>query len=112
MSSLIVSCGSAIRLWEVIDPPLIDEHPPHPHRPASVLTDPALTVCAAERVLPLDPAAARHHAELTVAAKKRRLPLPYGYMATIAAPRGYAIASRDSAPFKAAGLRVLNPWRR
>jgi toxin FitB len=72
-----------------------------------------LTSLYEDRVLPFDLAAARHHAELAVAAKKRGrgFPLPDGYIAAIAASRGYVIASRDSAPFEAAGLQVLNPWQ-
>jgi predicted nucleic acid-binding protein len=71
-----------------------------------------LTSLYEDRVLPFDLAAARHHAELALAAKVRGrgFPLPNGYIAAIAASRGYAIASRDSAPFEAAGLQVINPW--
>ncbi len=72
-----------------------------------------LTKLYTDRVLPFDFAAARQHADLAVAAKKRGrgFPLPDGYIAAIAASRGYAIATRDTAPFEAAGLHVLNPWQ-
>lgn len=33
-----------------------------------------------------------------------------GYIAAIAAVHGFAIATRDAAPFEAAGLHVINPW--
>ena len=33
-----------------------------------------------------------------------------GYIAAIAAARGYAVATRDAAPFQAAGIAVINPW--
>jgi predicted nucleic acid-binding protein len=33
-----------------------------------------------------------------------------GYIAATAAARGLAVATRDTGPFKAAGLRVINPW--
>ena len=67
-----------------------------------------------DRVLPFDLAAARHHATLTVTARKsgRGFPLPDAYIAAIAASRGCAIATRDAAPFAAAGLQVINPWQR
>lgn len=72
-----------------------------------------LTRLYEDRVLSFDLAAARQHAELAVAAKQRGrgFPLPDGYIAAIAASRGYAIASRDAAPFEGAGLQVINPWQ-
>lgn len=33
-----------------------------------------------------------------------------GYIAAIAAAHGFAIATRDTSPFTAAGLPVINPW--
>jgi predicted nucleic acid-binding protein len=65
-----------------------------------------------DRVLPFDIDAARHYAELAVAAKTggRGFPTPDGYIAAIAASRGFIVASRDTAPFEAAGVSVINPW--
>lgn len=65
------------------------------------------------RVLPFDPDAARHYAGLAVAARNggRRFPTPDGYIASIAASRGFIVASRDTSPYKAAGVRVINPWK-
>jgi len=34
-----------------------------------------------------------------------------GQIAAIAAVHGFAVATRDTAPFQAAGLRVINPWK-
>ena len=34
-----------------------------------------------------------------------------GYIAAIAAARGFAIATRDTGPFAAAGVAVINPWQ-
>jgi hypothetical protein len=34
-----------------------------------------------------------------------------GYIAAIAAAHGFAVASRDSTPFEAAGVPVVNPWQ-
>ena len=33
-----------------------------------------------------------------------------GYIAAIAATHGFAVATRDTSPFGAAGLTVINPW--
>jgi len=33
-----------------------------------------------------------------------------GYIAAIAAARGFLVASRDVAPFHAAGVPFINPW--
>lgn len=64
------------------------------------------------RVLPFDEAAASRYAELAVGArtKGRGFPVPDGYIAAIAASRGFIVASRDTAPFEAGGLPVVNPW--
>lgn len=66
------------------------------------------------RVLPFDADAAGHYAELAVAAKAsgRGFPTPDGYIAAIAASRGFAVASRNKAPYEAGGLNVIDPWRR
>ncbi|MFQ3583150.1 type II toxin-antitoxin system VapC family toxin [Chloracidobacterium validum] len=65
-----------------------------------------------DRVLPFDTDAARHYAELAVAARNggRGFPTPDGYIAAIAASRGFSVASRDTAPFEAVGVAVINPW--
>jgi hypothetical protein len=65
-----------------------------------------------DRVLSLDIDAARRYAELAVMAKTsgRGFPTPDGYIAAIAASRGFIVASRDTAPFEAAGVPVINPW--
>jgi toxin FitB len=65
-----------------------------------------------DRVLSFDLEAARHYAELAVTAKTRGrgFPTPDGYLAAIAASRGFIVASRDTAPYEAAGVSVINPW--
>lgn len=64
------------------------------------------------RILAFDIDAARKYSELAVKARSsgRGFPVPDGYIAAIAASNGYAIASRDAAPFKAAGISFINPW--
>jgi predicted nucleic acid-binding protein len=65
-----------------------------------------------DRVLPFDMDAARCYAELAVTAKTagRGFPTPDGYIAAVASSRGFMVASRDTEPFKAANIRVINPW--
>jgi predicted nucleic acid-binding protein len=65
-----------------------------------------------DRVLPFDADAARHYAGLAVKARAggRGFPTPDGYIAAIAASRGFIVASRDTAPFEAARIKVINPW--
>ena len=33
-----------------------------------------------------------------------------GYTSAIAAANGFAVATRDTGPFEAAGVTVVNPW--
>lgn len=64
------------------------------------------------RVLPFDVGAARHYADLAVRARAdgKGFPTPDGYIAAIAASKGFIVATRDVSPFEAAGLVVVNPW--
>lgn len=65
-----------------------------------------------DRILPFDIDAARRYAELAVTAKTgaQGFPTPDGYIAAIAASRGFLVASRDTAPYEAAGVPIINPW--
>lgn len=66
-----------------------------------------------DRVLPFDTDAARHHyADLAVTARNggHGFPTPGGYIAAVAASRGFIVASRDTSPYEAAGVKVINPW--
>lgn len=65
------------------------------------------------RILPFDIEAARRYAGLAVKARAagRGFPTPDGYIAAIAAAHGFAVASRDTSAFTAAGLTVIDPWR-
>ncbi|MEE3626088.1 type II toxin-antitoxin system VapC family toxin [Nitrospirillum sp. BR 11752] len=65
------------------------------------------------RVLSFDVSAARHYATLAAAARKRGLgfPTPDGYIAAVAVSRGFIVASRDTAPYEAGGVKVINPWQ-
>lgn len=66
----------------------------------------------AARILPFDAEAARHYADLAVKARRagKGFPTPDGYIAAIAAAHGFAVASRDTSAFTAAGLTVIDPW--
>jgi predicted nucleic acid-binding protein len=66
----------------------------------------------AGRVLPFDLEASRAYAELMSKAKiaGRAITMADGYIAAIAATRGLSVASRDVAPFQAAGVPIINPW--
>jgi toxin FitB len=59
------------------------------------------------RILLFDDTPARRYADLAVKARAagKGFPTPDGYIAAIAAAYGYAVASRDTSAFKAAGAR-------
>lgn len=65
-----------------------------------------------DRVLSFDIDAARCYADLAVTARiaGRGFPTPDGYIAAIAASRGFIVASRDTDPYEAASVTVINPW--
>lgn len=64
------------------------------------------------RVLAFDTEAARRYADLAVKARVagKGFPTPEGYIAAIASAHGFAVASRDTSAFRAAGLTVIDPW--
>lgn len=64
------------------------------------------------RILAFDTAAARHYADLAVAARRagKGFPTPDGYIAAIAGAYGFAVATRDTSAFVAAGVPVIDPW--
>ena len=66
----------------------------------------------ANRILSFDTSAARRYSELAVRARAagKGFPTPDGYIAAIAASHDFAVASRDTSAFTAAGLAVINPW--
>lgn len=65
-----------------------------------------------DRVLAFDTDAARQYAELAVAARAagKGFPTPDGYIGAIAKARGFSVATRDVAPFQAAGIKIIDPW--
>jgi predicted nucleic acid-binding protein len=67
-----------------------------------------------ERILPFNLAASQFYSELMVRARVsgKEIGTSDGYIAATAAARGLAVATRDTSPFEAAGLKVINPWTR
>ena len=64
------------------------------------------------RVLPFDLDASQAYADLMARAKAGRKAIGKadGYIAATASARGLMVATRDSSPFQAAGLKMVNPW--
>jgi len=64
------------------------------------------------RILVFDRAAADAYAAIRARAKKagKAIGATDGYIAAIAAAHGFAVATRDTTPFDAAGVPVVNPW--
>jgi predicted nucleic acid-binding protein len=64
------------------------------------------------RVLPFDPPATQAYAELMTRARTagRAIATADGYIAATAAANGLTVATRDTAPFVAAGVSVIDPW--
>jgi predicted nucleic acid-binding protein len=66
----------------------------------------------AGRILAFDLACTREYATLLASARGAGIAIGTAdsYIAAIAAANGLAVATRDTAPFRAAGLAVINPW--
>jgi hypothetical protein len=64
------------------------------------------------RVLAFDLACTHAYAELMAKARTAGLAIAAtdGHIAAIAAANGFAVATRDTNPFEAAGATVINPW--
>lgn len=72
----------------------------------------ALTTMFADRVLAFNEEAAERFAVVMASARKsgRAVSLADGQIAATALSRGFEIATRDTAPFAAVGVRVIDPW--
>jgi hypothetical protein len=64
------------------------------------------------RILPFDEDAAIPYARIRSEARSKRkaIGITDAFIAAIAAHHGFTVATRDVAPFKAAGIPVINPW--
>lgn len=66
----------------------------------------------AGRVLPFDLAASQAYADLMARARVggKAIGTADGYIAATATACGLMVATRDTSPFEAAGLKIVNPW--
>jgi predicted nucleic acid-binding protein len=66
----------------------------------------------AGRVLPFDLSCTQAYALLTAEARAAGLAIGTadGYIAAIASANGFCVATRDTAPFEAAFVAVIDPW--
>ena len=64
------------------------------------------------RILPFDEAAFETYGVLRARARSqgKAIASADGYIAATAIHHGLMVATRDTAPFEAAGLKVINPW--
>ena len=64
------------------------------------------------RVLPFDPMASQAYAELMARERSAGLAIGVsdGYIAATAVAHSMIVATHDTAPFKAAGLKTIDPW--
>jgi len=67
----------------------------------------------AGRVLPFDLHTSQIYADLMAQARTtgKAIGKEDGYIAASAAAQGFVVATRDTRPFLAAGLPVINPWQ-
>jgi len=66
-----------------------------------------------DRILPFDMADTVAYARIRAKAKTsgKAIATADGFIAAIAAQHGFAVATRDTSPFEAAGIPVINPWK-
>ncbi len=66
----------------------------------------------ANRILPFDMSASKAFAQLMARARGSGFAIGRadGYIAAIASANEFTVATRDTGPFKAAGLIVIDPW--
>jgi predicted nucleic acid-binding protein len=78
---------------------------------ASIVTE-LRSIAFAGRILPFDERAAIAFAQLFARARSRGRTIHVSecQIAAIAAVHGFSVATRDTAPFAAAGVPVINPW--
>jgi len=64
------------------------------------------------RILPFDEQASQAYATLRACARSagQAIATADGYIAAIAVTHGFVVATRDTSPFEAVGLKVINPW--
>ena len=67
----------------------------------------------AYRVLSFDMACTKAYAELLAKCRAAGLAVETAnaFIAAVALANGFAVATRDTSPFEAAGVSVINPWQ-
>ena len=67
----------------------------------------------ANRVLSFDMACTKAYAELLAKSRAAGLAVETAdaFIAAVALANGFAVATRDTRPFEAAGVNVINPWQ-
>jgi len=67
----------------------------------------------ANRVLSFDMACTKAYAELLAKCRAAGLAVETAdaFIAAVALANGFAVATRDTSPFEAAGVNVINPWQ-
>ncbi len=65
-----------------------------------------------DRILPFTAACGVQYGRLMASARAAGLAIRMadGMIAATAAEHGFAVATRDTSPFRAAGLRIIDPW--
>jgi toxin FitB len=66
----------------------------------------------AGRILPFDLQVSHSYADFISQAKAsgKAIGMADAYIAATAIARGFSVATRDTSPFLAAGVKVINPW--
>lgn len=66
----------------------------------------------AGRILPFDLACTKTYAELLASVRKNGsgIEMADACIAAVALANGFIVATRDTSPFQAAGITVINPW--
>ncbi|WP_456297665.1 PIN domain-containing protein [Elstera litoralis] len=66
----------------------------------------------ANRVLAFDMGCTKAYAELLAKSRAAGLSIETAdaFIAAVALANGFTVATRDTSPFEAAGLNVINPW--
>jgi predicted nucleic acid-binding protein len=71
-----------------------------------------ITALFTERIVAFDLGAAERYGKIVVRARRHGHPIAVAdaQIAAIAASRQFSVATRDEAPFQAAGVPIINPW--
>lgn len=66
----------------------------------------------AKRILSFDMACTKAHAKLLASSRAAGFAVETAdaFIAAIALANGFTLATRDTSPFEAAGVNIINPW--